>query len=141
MAVSASQLQELLKKSFPSDPAQMRVTDIMVPSGRINYVDEIIGYGESGPMYGSRPEPEMVVGGYYSPALGRALTAEESRYLIPITQNVAGQGQVTTGMVFPGESGIKAIDRLGLDPSMMGGQATPQGFEIYPVTGIPTDQG
>ena len=54
MAVSASQLQELLKKSFPSDPAQMRVTDIMVPSGRIRYVDEIIGYGESGPMYGSR---------------------------------------------------------------------------------------
>lgn len=141
MAVSASQLQELLKKSFPSDPAQMRVTDIMVPSGRIRYVDEIIGYGESGPMYGSRPEPEMVVGGYYSPALGRALTAEESRYLIPITQYVDGQGQVTTGMVFPGESGIKAIDRLGLDPSMMGGQATSQGFEIYPVLGIPTDQG
>lgn len=142
MAVSASQLQELLKKSFPSDPAQMRVTDIMVPSGRTRFAgDEIIGYGESGPMYAPRFEPEMVVGGYYSPALGRALTAEESRYLIPITQNVAGQGQVTTGMVFPGESGIKAINDLGLNPSMMSGQATPQGFEIYPVLGIPTDQG
>lgn len=141
MAVSASQLQNLLKEAFPSDPAQMRVTDIMVPSGRTRTVDEVVGYGESGPIYGSRQEPEMVVGGYYSPALGRALTAEESRYLIPITQYVDGQGQVTTGMVFPGESGIKAIDRLGLDPSKMGGQATPQGFEIYPVTGIPTDQG
>ena len=142
MAVSASQLQELLKNAFPSDPAQMRVTDIMVPSGRIRYVDEIIGQGESGPMYGSRPEPEMVLGGYYSPALGRQLTAAETQHLIPIQSYVDGHGQVTTGLVYPGEKAIKLFNELGYTGSQMSGQATPGGFEVYPLPGtIPTDQG
>jgi len=142
MAVSASQLQNLLKEAFPSDPAQMQVTDIMVPSGRIRYVDEIIGQGESGPMYGSRPEPEMVLGGYYSPALGRQLTAAETQHLIPIKSNVEGQGQVTTGFVYPGEKAIKLFNELGYTGSQMSGQATSGGFEVYPIPGtIPTDQG
>jgi hypothetical protein len=142
MAVSASQLQELLKEAFPSDPAQMQVTDIMVPSGRIRYVDEIIGQGESGPMYGSRPEPEMVLGGYYSPALGRQLTAAETQHLIPIQSYVDGYGQVTTGLVYPGEKAIKLFNELGYTGSQMSGQATPGGFEVYPLPGtIPTDQG
>ena len=142
MAVSASQLQELLKEAFPSDPAQMQVTDIMVPSGRIRYVDEIIGQGESGPMYGSRPEPEMVLGGYYSPALGRQLTAAETQHLIPIQSYVDGHGQVTTGLVYPGEKAVKLFNELGYTGSQMSGQATPGGFEVYPLPGtIPTDQG
>ena len=143
MAVSASQLQNLLKEAFPSDPAQMRVTDIMVPSGRTRFAgDEIIGYGESGPMYAPRFEPEMVVGGYYSPALGRALTAAETQHLIPIQANVEGQGQVTTGFVYPGEKAIKLFNELGYTGSQMSGQSTPNGFEVYPLPAtIATDQG
>jgi len=141
MAISSSQLQQYLKDAFPTDLSSMLVTGVMVPSGRVLYVDEIVGYGESGPMYGARAEPEMVVGGYYSPALGRQLTAEESRYLIPIKENIEGQGQVTSGLVFPGQKGIDAINALGLDPSRMSGQSLPQGLEIYPTGAIPTDEG
>jgi hypothetical protein len=143
MAVSASQLQNLLKEAFPSDPAQMQVTDIMVPSGRTRFAgDEIIGYGESGPMYAPRFEPEMVVGGYYSPALGRQLTAAETQHLIPIQSYVDGRGQVTTGLVYPGERAIKLFNELGYTGSQMSGQATSGGFEVYPLPGtIPTDQG
>ena len=142
MAVSASQLGEYFKSVFPADRSQMNLTPIMVPSGRIRYVDEIIGYGESGPMYGSRPEPEMTFGGYYSPYLGRNLTAEEIQHIIPITDFVEGQGQVNAGALFPGEKAITAFKEMGITGSQLSGQTTPGGFQIYPLAGtVATDQG
>lgn len=142
MAVSASQLSEYFKSVFPADRSQMNLTPIMVPSGRIRYVDEIIGYGESGPMYGSRPEPEMTFGGYYSPYLGRNLTAEEIQHVIPITDFVEGQGYVNAGVLFPGEKAITAFKEMGITGSQLSGQTTPGGFQIYPLAGtVATDQG
>ena len=142
MAVSASQLSEYFKSVFPADRSQMNLTPIMVPSGRIRYVDEIIGYGESGPMYGSRPEPEMTFGGYYSPYLGRNLTAEEIQHVIPITDFVEGQGYVNAGVLFPGEKAITAFKEMGITGSQLSGQPTPGGFQIYPLAGtVATDQG
>ena len=143
MAVSASQLGEYFKSVFPADRSQMNLTPIMVPSGRTRFAgDEIIGYGESGPMYAPRFEPEMTFGGYYSPYLGRNLTAEEIQHVIPITDFVEGQGQVNAGALFPGEKAITAFKEMGITGSQISGQTTPGGFQIYPLAGtVATDQG
>lgn len=143
MAVSASQLSEFFKSVFPSDRSQMDLRPIMVPSGRIRYAgDEIIGYGESGPMYGPRYEEESDFAGYYSPYLKRNLTADELQHVIPLTEFVEGQGYVNAGVLFPGEKAIDAFNKMGITGSQLSGQPTPGGFQIYPLAGtVATDQG
>jgi hypothetical protein len=121
----------------------MDLRPIMVPSGRIRYAgDEIIGYGESGPMYGPRYEEESDFAGYYSPYLKRNLTADELQHVIPLTEFVEGQGYVNAGVLFPGEKAIDAFNKMGITGSQLSGQPTPGGFQIYPLAGtVATDQG
>jgi hypothetical protein len=84
----------------------------------------------------------MTFGGYYSPYLGRNLTAEEIQHVIPITDFVEGQGQVNAGALFPGEKAITAFKEMGITGSQLSGQTTPGGFQIYPLSGtVATDQG
>lgn len=143
MAVSASQLSEYFKSVFPSDPSQMNVQPVLVPTGRMRYAgDEIVGQGESGPEYRPRFEEETTLAGYYSPALGRQLTADETQHLIPIKEYVDGHGAVTSSLLFPGTKAIAAFNEMGITGSQLSGQPTPGGFTIYPLAGtVATDQG
>lgn len=143
MAVSASQLSEYFKSVFPSDPSQMNVQPVLVPTGRMRYAgDEIVGQGESGPEYRPRFEEETTLAGYYSPALGRQLTADETQHLIPIKEYVDGHGAVTSSLLFPGTKAITAFNEMGITGSQLSGQPTPGGFTIYPLAGtVATDQG
>ena len=143
MAVSASQLSEYFKSVFPSDPSQMNVQPVLVPTGRMRYAgDEIVGQGESGPEYRPRFEEETTLAGYYSPALGRQLTADETQHLIPIKEYVEGHGAVTSSLLFPGTKAIAAFNEMGITGSQLSGQPTPGGFTIYPLAGtVATDQG
>ena len=143
MAVSASQLGEYFKSVFPSDPSQMNVQPVLVPTGRMRFAgDEIVGQGESGPEYRPRFEEETTLAGYYSPALGRQLTADETQHLIPIKEYVEGHGAVTSALLFPGTKAIAAFNEMGITGSQLSGQPTPGGFTIYPLAGtVATDQG
>lgn len=143
MAVSASQLSEYFKSVFPSDPSQMNVQPVLVPTGRMRFAgDEIVGQGESGPEYRPRFEEETTLAGYYSPALGRQLTADETQHLIPIKEYVEGHGAVTSALLFPGTKAIAAFNEMGITGSQLSGQPTPGGFTIYPLAGtVATDQG
>jgi hypothetical protein len=143
MAVSASQLSEFFKSVFPSDPAQMNVQPVLVPTGRMRFAgDEIVGQGESGPEYRPRFEEETTLAGYYSPALGRQLTADETQHLIPLKEYVDGHGAVTSALLFPGTKAIAAFNEMGITGSQLSGQPTPGGFTIYPLAGtVATDQG
>ena len=143
MAVSASQLSEYFKSVFPSDPSQMNVQPVLVPTGRMRFAgDEIVGHGESGPEYRPRFEEETTLAGYYSPALGRQLTADETQHLIPIKEYVDGHGAVTSSLLFPGTKAIAAFNEMGITGSQLSGQPTPGGFTIYPLAGtVATDQG
>jgi hypothetical protein len=143
MAVSASQLSEYLKSVFPSDPVQMNVQPVLVPTGRMRFAgDEIVGQGESGPEYRPRFEEETTLAGYYSPALGRQLTADETQHLIPLKEYVEGHGAVTSALLFPGTKAIAAFNEMGITGSQLSGQPTPGGFTIYPLAGtVATDQG
>ena len=143
MAVSASQLSEYFKSVFPSDPSQMNVQPVLVPTGRMRFAgDEIVGQGESGPEYRPRFEEETTLAGYYSPALGRQLTADETQHLIPIKEYVDGHGAVTSSLLFPGTKAIAAFNEMGITGSQLSGQPTPGGFTIYPLAGtVATDQG
>jgi hypothetical protein len=104
--------------------------------------DEIVGQGESGPEYRPRFEEETTLAGYYSPALGRQLTADETQHLIPIKEYVEGHGAVTSALLFPGTKAIAAFNEMGITGSQLSGQPTPGGFTIYPLAGtVATDQG
>jgi hypothetical protein len=104
--------------------------------------DEIVGQGESGPEYRPRFEEETTLAGYYSPALGRQLTADETQHLIPIKEYVEGHGAVTSSLLFPGTKAIAAFNEMGITGSQLSGQPTPGGFTIYPLAGtVATDQG
>ena len=143
MAISATGFADFLKSIFPSDPSQMNVQPVLVPTGRMRFAgDEIVGQGESGPEYRPRFEEETTLAGYYSPALGRQLTADETQHLIPIKEYVEGHGAVTSALLFPGTKAVSVFNQMGITGSQMSGQATPGGFELYPLPGaMPTDQG
>jgi len=151
MAVSASQLSEYLKSVFPSDRSQMNVTPVMGPSGRMLTRDVEVGSTESGPIYGAELYPEMVPVGYYSPSLGRNLTSDELRYVIPVKDQVwnpsggysGGQYEEgNVGALFIGSKAGEALESVGGNINQVYAQPVGEGFQIYLGFGsVPTDAG
>lgn len=149
MAVSASQLQQNLQSLLPKNIEETRLVPLTKETGRSVGYDEIVGYGESGPIYAWRTTPEVVSDGYFSPHLNRKLTDEESKYIIPIIDNVyvgggegGGYAQQQVGSVFVGEKLAKVLNEANVSPQSMSAQFLPGGgLQFNPFPAMETDIG